>query len=221
MELAGIHIDMRVAQLLCSRLCHDLVGPAGAVNAGLELLDEDVGADAGAAFALMARSANLVTDRLAFFRIAFGFGGAAAVSTAEVRRLAAAWLADSNVALDWQSEPGAGDPFSILPPAAAKLALTMVLMAVEALPRGGSLGIHLAGLDEGTGVALVARGQGARIKDDVKRAMASDVPVDELSARNIHAYYAVRLAAGLGAVVEAAEGDGDEVQLATILPRAG
>jgi len=97
----------------------------------------------------------------------------------------------------------------------------MVLMAAETLPRGGSLGVHLADLDEGTGIALIARGRGARIKDDVRAAMTSDAPVDELSARNVHAYYAVRLAAGLGAVVEAAEGDGAEVQLATILPAGG
>ena len=32
-------IDLRVAELMASRLCHDLVGPIGAVNNGLELME--------------------------------------------------------------------------------------------------------------------------------------------------------------------------------------
>ena len=33
-------IDFRVLELLCGRLCHELVSPVGAINNGVELLDE-------------------------------------------------------------------------------------------------------------------------------------------------------------------------------------
>ena len=70
-----MQIDLKVAQLLSSRLCHDLVGPIGAVNTGLELMEEDSDDD-GAALGLMARSAAEAIRRLAFYRMAFGLGGA-------------------------------------------------------------------------------------------------------------------------------------------------
>ena len=217
MEPTDVLIDLEVAQLLCSRLCHDLVGPAGAVNAGLELLDEDIAADSAAAFALVVRSAHEVTDRLEFFRVAFGFGGAGpAASMAEARKLAKGYLADSNVTLDW---PLDGEERAF-PLAAAKLLLNLVLLASESLPRGGTLAVRLAELDEGTGVALVALGAGARFKADVREAMNAEAPRADLSARNVHGYFAVRLAASLGAVIEVSDGDENEVQLATILPQA-
>ena len=65
--------DLNLSQLLSSRICHDLVGAAGAINAGIELICEDPG-EIDAPLGLMAASAAQVTRRLSFFRIAFGFG---------------------------------------------------------------------------------------------------------------------------------------------------
>ena len=212
-----MQIDLKVAQLLCSRLCHDLIGPAGAVNAGLELLDEDVAADGAAALALVARSARQMTDRLTFFRVAFGFGGAGPVaSMAEARKLAGLYLADSNVTLDWPTDEGAR-AFAL---AAAKLLLNLVLLGSESLPRGGTLGVRFADLDEGTGTAVVALGSGARFKAEVREAMAPGASEADLSARTVHGYFAARLAASLGAVIEVSDGTENEVQLATVLPEA-
>jgi len=68
-----MQVDVRVAQLLCSRLCHDLVSPIGAVNAGLELLEEAADDD-GRALGLITTSAAEAARRLAFYRVAFGLG---------------------------------------------------------------------------------------------------------------------------------------------------
>ena len=94
--------DLRLSQLVCSRLCHDLVGAAGAVNAGLEILAEMGGLD-DSAMALATNSGLEMTRRLAFFRVAFGAGGAGR-SGAEVsvmRKIAAEYLEAGNVDLDW------------------------------------------------------------------------------------------------------------------------
>ena len=95
-------IDLRVAKLLCSRLCHDLISPASAVNAGLELMEEQP--DSDDAMDLIIRSAKQVTRRLAFYRSAFGAGGVTTLP--EARKLAAGLLADGNVVLDWPGDEG-------------------------------------------------------------------------------------------------------------------
>ncbi|MBE0532481.1 MAG: hypothetical protein IH626_16775, partial [Rhodospirillales bacterium] len=81
-------IDLRVAQLLCSRVCHDLIGPVGAVASGIELMGED-GSMAEDAMALIVKSSAQASRRLAFFRTAFGLGGATGPrAVAEARDLA-------------------------------------------------------------------------------------------------------------------------------------
>lgn len=213
----SVSIDLKVAQLLCSRLCHDLIGPVGAVNAGIELIGETgPGAEVpGDALALVGDSARQLNRRLAFFRVAFGLGASAdgTMALAEVRKLAAELLDGGRVALDWSPEEG-GE----VPAAAARLVLNMVLLGAGALPRGGGLGVRIADLPEGTGVAMTATGPGARLREDVAAAMAPDVSLDELSAQNIHGYLAARLAGAFGIVVEVSDRAGDEVRLAALVP---
>ncbi len=206
-----MEVDLRVAQLLCSRLCHDLVGPAGAVNAGCDLIAETGGDDDGA-LALLATSGRQMTRRLAFYRAAFGLGGAGDLM--EARRLAADLLAEGPVVLDW---PAAGEQRSE-DVQLAKLVLNLILIGAESLPRGGRLAVHVADLPEGTGVALTANGQGARIKDEVRAAMAPRVDADDLSARTVHGHLGARLAEALGAAIEVSAGEADEVRMAVLIP---
>lgn len=212
-------VDLKAAQLLCSRLCHDLVGPVGAINAGLELLAEasgPYGADgADGAFELVNRSSGEIARRLAFFRTAFGLGGGAAsgASLAETRRLTRDFLAGGNVSLDWPDDEEAA-----LSPGAAKLLLNLVLLGSECLPRGGGLAVRFAELPEGLGVALVAGGPGARFRSDVRDALAPRLSEEVLTARNVHGHYAACLAEELGSAIEVLEDTAGEVRLAVLLP---
>ncbi len=90
-------IDMRVAELLASRLCHDLVGPIGAVNNGMELLeDEDLGMSDDA-IQLSASSARQAANILQFYRLAYGMaGGRIGGGLGDLRELATGFLASSN-----------------------------------------------------------------------------------------------------------------------------
>ncbi|MCH8236551.1 MAG: hypothetical protein IIC06_00095 [Proteobacteria bacterium] len=211
-------VDLSVAQLLCSRLCHDLVGPLGAVNTGLELLDEGLDAD-GQALELIAKSGSVATRRLAFFRIAFGHGagtGGTATLT-EARTLAAGLLAEGKVGLDWPENADAGPQGPVLP-AVVKVILNMVLVASESLPKGGTVGLRFAELPEGLGVAVTAEGQDAKLRDDIGTAMADGAEVGELTARNVHGYFAQTLARDLGALIEPSSGQAGEIRLAAIFP---
>ena len=94
--------QLRLSQLVCSRLCHDLVGAAGAVNAGLEILAEMGGLD-DSAMALATNSGHELTRRLAFYRVAFGAGGAGnnGSDVAVMKKLSSEFLQSGNTKLDW------------------------------------------------------------------------------------------------------------------------
>lgn len=211
-----MQVDLRVAQLLSSRLCHDLVGPIGAVNTGLELLQEGFDDDEKA-LGLVADSAGEASRRLTFFRGAFGFGagdkGEATLN--EARNLAVGLLASGKVALDWPEDADAS-----LQTSAVKVILNMVLMASESLPRGGAVGIDFAVLDEGLGVAVTATGEDARLREDLQSALAEGAAAEDLTARNVHGYFAQCLARDSGALIEHSRGLGGEIRFAVMFPPA-
>jgi len=215
---AVMQVDLSVAQLLCSRLCHDLVGPIGAVNTGLELLDEGLDAD-GKALELIAKSGREATRRLTFSRIAFGLGagtGGTATLT-EAQALAAGLLAEGKVGLDWPENANAQPQGPVLP-SVVKVVLNMVLIASESLPKGGTVGLRFAELPEGLGVAVTAEGQGAKLRDDIGTAMADGAEAGELTARNVQGYFAQSLARDLGALIEPSAGQDGEIRLAVVFP---
>lgn len=213
-DVADTRVELRVAQLMCSRLCHDLAGPVGAVNAGLELLREGAG-PGDEALDLVARSAEQAGRRLAFLRLAFGLGTAAGgtMTVDAVRALTADLMAGGSIALDWP-EPTK----RVLPTAAGKLLLNLMLVGIACLPRGGRLVVHVAELAEGIGVAVTASGSGARLGDAQQAGLGAGGAGGTLSAQNIHAYLAARLAAGLGVAIEASDGDDGTVRLAVLVP---
>ncbi len=218
-----MQIDLKVAQLLSSRICHDLVGPIGAINSGLELIEEDPDDD-GAALGLMAGSAGEASRRLAFYRSAFGLGAATPRTAGwkptldEARTLAEVFLQSGKVTLKWQDiSAGAISP---APPGAAKVVLIIILMASESLPRGGVVELSFAELDDGLGVGLTASGEGGALREDLRDAMAPDAGTagEGLSARNVHAYLAQCLAREMGGLIEHSEGPDGEIQLAVLFP---
>jgi len=116
---------MRIAALLCSRLCHDLIGAVAAIANGVELVHEDAGADTREqALGLIAFSAEELSRRIQFYRLAFGApGGGADIEIKEARRVAVGLLAAGKVALDWPATEAAGQ---LLPSVAAKLVLNLI-----------------------------------------------------------------------------------------------
>ena len=221
----NMQVDHKVAQLLSSRLCHDLVGPIGAVNSGLELMEEGFDED-GRALALVANSAAEATRRLAFFRIAFGFGagtkGQATLN--EAGELAAGYLESGKVALEWPL--GRPDPVQ---PNVVKVVLNMVLMASESLPRGGNIGISFGDLDEGLGIGVTASGEGAGLRDDLRDALTEGErgggedaggTGETLSARNVHGFFAQCMARDMGGLIEHSKGSDGEIRFAVLFPNA-
>lgn len=151
--------DIDYASLLCSRLCHDLLSPVGALNNGIELLaDETDPRLREQCMGLLADSARTTAGKLKFFRLAFGSGGGFGeeIAVHEIRMaLEGMFPSDGKLEVQWLIDSEG------LPKAAAKLMLNLALMVGEALPRGGTL--TLGSEQRGGLVEIVVRGEGPKI----------------------------------------------------------
>lgn len=220
-----MQIDIKIAQLLCSRLCHDLAGTSGAVNAGLELLlDPGALSEDGpdGPLGLVSSSARQLNQKLSYYRVAFGFGGgqSGTLEVQQISDLASDFFAPSNVSLDWSLGNGAETPV-VLPAGSGKLLLNLLLLGAECLPRGGTLSVRLVVMEEGIGAAVSAQGQAARIKDDTRPALNPETPAETLTAYTVQGHFTALLAAELGCSLELFDDDEDKVQLAVLLPAEG
>jgi len=215
-----MQLDVKVAQLLCSRLCHDLVGSASAINAGLEMINDDPGDPTGP-LDLMTSSAAQMTRRLAFFRVAFGLaeGARGPANTTEIHDLATGLLKGGKVGVSWAGDESNSAPKE-LSAEIGKVCLNLLLTASECLPRGGEIIVHLTEIPEGTGLAVEAHGQNARISDDMAAALVPGAGPDQLNVHNVHVYYAQSFARASGGEIECyAAPSGNLVQIAVLFPQ--
>lgn len=147
------------ASLLCSRLCHDLLSPVGALNNGLELLADETDPEMRArCLELLSESAKASANKLKFFRLAFGAAGGfgETVDSREARAAIEGLFGDNHrVKLGWLVED------AVLPKPAIKVLLNLSLIAGDALVRGGQLDIGAE--TRGDTVEIVVRGDGPRI----------------------------------------------------------
>lgn len=115
---------------VASRICHDLIGPIGAIVNGLELMDMAGSVIPGPERELIADSADSASARLRFFRIAFGAAGSQVIGRSDIETLLGQIGRDSRMQVRWQP---AGDQ----PRSTVKLAFLALLCCEAALPRGG------------------------------------------------------------------------------------
>ncbi len=181
--------DLRLAQLLCARVCHDLIGAAGAIETGVDLLAED-NADQADIFDLIGLSGRQLNRRLAFYRLAFGMTGRAGDTRApaEARRLAEGFLDGGRVVLRWRIDGGAAEDGRI-GANETRLLLCAILVAAEGLRRGGVLSVRLERSGTGTMLVLDAEGRDAAITDAAGVALSAGAGLDAVTARTVPAYY--------------------------------
>ncbi|HEX8556122.1 MAG TPA: histidine phosphotransferase family protein [Sphingomonas sp.] len=195
------------ASLLCSRLCHDLLSPVGALNNGLELLaDETDPKMRERCMDLLAESARTSANKLKFFRLAFGAAGGFGdlVDTREAQAAVQGLLADNKrITLGWMVEAES------VPKPAIKILLNLCLIAAEALARGGQLDI--GGEENGGQLEIVVKVEGQRIvlDSEIRRTLTDGAGEEPVTPRTAAAYLVHALAAEAGGSVlvsEPAEG---------------
>jgi histidine phosphotransferase ChpT len=176
-------IDMRVCELLASRLCHDLAGPIAAIGNGAELLDDDDPDFVRQATTLIGDSAGTAAKRLQLFRYVYGLSGSA-MAGPPPHILIGEYFAGGAVTCDY---PEAGRQLELT---LQRLACSLLIVAGEALPRGGQLTLQA----EVDGVAVAASGEGAGPSAEISDALTLKAPIEALTSRTIGAYFAGLLA---------------------------
>jgi histidine phosphotransferase ChpT len=193
-----------LAALLCSRVCHDLISPVGAIVNGLEVLEDEKDEETKTfARDLIKKSAKVASARLQFCRLAFGAAGSAGaqIDVGDAESLARGFLEDEKTKLNWNL------PRALLPKNRVKLVLNMLVIAGQTIPRGGALTVDPVGAGEAMSFRITAAGLNGRIPQHMTDLLAgnADGPVD---AHAIQPFYTGMLARDCGlAVTLAAEGE--------------
>lgn len=178
--------------LLCSRICHDIISPVGAINNGLELL-EDGGADEDA-MALIKSSARNASARLQFARIAFGAAGSAGVQidTGDAQNVAVGYFQNEKPELSWNG------PRILLPKNKVKLLLNLLLTANGAIPRGGSLDVTIENGEAEPRFVITAKGRMLRVPPKFLELHSGQMPEEPIDAHSVQPYYTLLLAESAG-----------------------
>jgi histidine phosphotransferase ChpT len=193
--------DLDLAALLCSRVCHDVISPVGAIANGLEILADETDEEMREmAFGLLRNSAEQASSKLQFCRLAFGAAGSAGskLDLGEAGEVARKFVGDQKIKLEWSMPHEARDKTEV------KLLLNLMLMAISAVPRGGLVTVG----HDGAGLVVNATGEGAKLPEASLRVLSGDIDAAEIDARLVQVYYAMRLAdqAGYGIGTEVASG---------------
>ena len=177
-----------LAALLCSRVCHDIISPVGAINNGLELLDEG-GADQDA-MNLIRQSAKNASARLQFARIAFGAAGSAGmqIDTGDAEAVTTAFMANEKPELVWSGGR------ALLPKNQVKLLLNLALVALAAIPRGGKITITLDDVHTQPKFTLASSGPMLRVPPKFLELHSGRKPEEPIDAHSVQPYYTLLLA---------------------------
>lgn len=180
-----------LAALLCSRVCHDAVGPVGAIVNGLELLDEDDSPETQAlSLELIRKSARQASARLQFARIAFGAAGSAgsSVDLGYAQQLTTQFMEDEKVTLDWET------PRLYVEKNRVKLLMNLVVIALSAIPIGGTITVRMGGDAENPEFSVVARGPKPRIGPHVLDLLAGKSESGAVDAHGFQVFYTGEIA---------------------------
>ena len=195
--------EIEFSALMVSRVCHDLVGPLGAVINGLEVLEDERDAKMREdALKLVTSSANQALARIQFMRIAFGAAGSAGaeLDLNEVGRLVAGLLEGGKVKLEWNV------PHVYWGKDWAKLLMNASLLGADCLPRGGLVRVDANA--EPPGFKITASGLNARVTEEVERSIRGESQPETLDARGIQPFLTHRLSRTVNAGLSIALKDG-------------
>ena len=207
--------DIDLASLLCSRLCHDLLSPVGAMNNGLELLADETDPEMQKrCLDLLTESARSAADKLKFFRLAFGAAGGfgSAVDPADARAVITPLVTGSGrTTLEWAV------PAEFMPKRAVKILLNLSFIANEALVRGGVLSIAAENRGDEQEIVISARGPKIVIDNAVREALSGSLDESNIDSRTAAAWTVRNLAIRSGGLVQLAQPDPEQMIIGALV----
>ena len=184
-----------LAALLCSRVCHDVISPVGAIVNGLEMLEDEKDADMRSfAMDLIKKSAETASAKLQFCRLAFGGAAStgAAIDTGDAEKVARGLIEDEKVKLTWNGAR------VLMSRSKVKLVLNLCLIASAAVPRGGTVVVDLKGEGDDITMKVEARGTITRMASHVRGLLEGNPEHGSVDAHGIQAYYTGLVARSVG-----------------------
>ncbi|MFC7396326.1 histidine phosphotransferase ChpT [Chelatococcus sp. GCM10030263] len=184
-----------LAALLCSRVCHDVISPVGAIVNGLEVLEDEEDASMQEfALDLIRKSARQASARLQFARLAFGAAGSAGASIdlGDAEQVAKGFIQDDKLSLAWDA------PRVLMAKNKVKLLLNLIVVATNAIPRGGRIEVSVKTEGDAVHFVILATGRSARIPTHAEDLIAGRSHDGNVDAHGIQAFYT-------GLVAKAAE----------------
>jgi len=196
---------MDLAALLCSRVCHDVISPVGAIVNGLEVLeDEDDPSMRDVAIDLIKKSARSASARLQFCRLAFGAAGSvgASIDTGDAESVARGLLTTEKTAVTWTATR------RLMAKNKVKLLLNLCLLANAAIPRGGVITVDATGEGDAVELLVTARGPNAKVAAGIVDLLDGAPESGKVDAHSIQPYFAGLVARECGLrVVATVEAD--------------
>jgi histidine phosphotransferase ChpT len=189
-----------LAALLCSRVCHDLISPVGAIVNGLEVMEDDNDQETQAfAMELIKKSVRQASAKLQFCRVAFGAAGSAGaqIDLGDAEKVARGFLEDDKTKIAWNL------PRALLPKNRVKLLLNMLLIAGQSIPRGGEITVDPIGEGEAMSFKISATGGYAKVPQAVPDLLAGGSHGGSVDAHAVQPYYTGLLAKDCGLTVTA------------------
>lgn len=210
--------DLRMAEMLCARLCHDLTGPIGAVNNGAEFLSEDGFNLQNQAVELIVSSAFSAVTRLQFYRMAYGtVKERGEANLTEQQKLAQDFFADSKITLDWPDSHTEASGVSISLKM-ARLIFNFLIVASATLIRGGSIAVRLGQESDGSKwTTISAMGAGLKWDPNTEKLLGGAFTSGDLDPKSVQVCLTKRFADDIGAKIEHTVGD-DALMIKITLP---
>ena len=183
--------SLDLAALLCSRVCHDVISPVGAIVNGLEVLEAEEDEEMRAiAMDLIRKSATSASARLQFCRLAFGAAGSygALIDTGDAEKAASDIFANGRTVLEW------GGDRRMASRNAVKLLLNLCLIAASAIPRGGVVAVELSGENDAMSLRVEAKGSNAKLPHRAADILTGAFPAEAIDGHSIQLYFTTLLA---------------------------
>lgn len=200
--------EIKLAEMLCTRLCHDLTGPIGAVNNGAEFLSEEGFDMQGEAMQLIVSSAHEAVNRLQFYRQAYGrVNDHGEASLSEKKRLAEEFFKSTKLKLNWQDNYADASGISVSQKM-ARLFMNMMIVSAAAMIKGGTMEVRVAEHADVREFTLDATGEMVKLEPEMREILTGEGDPSALSPKTAQAFLTAKLAGELGASIELIVEDG-------------
>ena len=202
--------------LLCARICHDLISPVGALATAVEILDDQSNSEMHEdALDLVRNSSRQAGAKLRYLRLALGAGGSAPgiIGIEELKTLTTDMYGEGKANIEWAAA------LTGLEKNAARSLLNLIMLAVQAIPRGGNLVISVNETPELSQLSLAATGPKARLDAAIAATLAGKAPQDGFDGRTIQPFYTGLIIRELKGTVSA-DIEGETVTIQASLPKA-